>query len=100
MKMKILLSAVLSLAVMSLYGCGGGGGGGTPAPGSTTTISGAVVKGPVNGSDIAVFPVKADGTVDTAPIGTGKSAADGSYAITLTTNPTGPVVVEVKGGTF
>lgn len=105
MKKKSILGAFLSLAIMSLFGCGGGGGGGSAAPPAGTTISGVAAKGPINGGVVKVFEVKADGTVDTTndtPIGSGNTATDGSgkYVATLTKVPTGPVVVEVSGGSY
>lgn len=104
MKKKTIFSAMLSLAVMSLFGCGGGGGTAAPPAGSTT-ISGVAAKGPINGGVVKVFEVKANGSVDTTndtPIGNGNTATDGSgkYIATLTKVPAGPVVVEVSGGSY
>ena len=98
---------LLILAVLILPGCSGGGGtsapASTPAPsqnGNSVTISGAVVKGPVSGGEIRVYAVK-DGQIDlSALLGLGKTAADGSFTMTLFSPPTGPVVLEVTGGTY
>jgi len=113
----MLFSIVVLLAVMTLFGCGGGAGGDTTSSDTTTTttitttsttlppagsvtISGVAALGPISGGDVNVYTVTA-GKVDTSSVlGIGKTAADGSYAITLTSVPTGPVVVEVTGGTF
>lgn len=109
MKVKSFTNSVVSLAVMTLFGCGGGGGGvGTPEPilppAGSVTISGVAAKGPLNGADVTVFAVKADGTFDRTlgNIGTGKTSADGAgtYSITLTSVPAGAVVVEISGGTY
>ena len=111
MKAKSLTNSILSLAVMTLFGCGGGGGGGgggTPVPihppAGSVTISGVAAKGPLNGADVTVYAVKADGTFDRTlgNVGTGKTSADGTgkYSITLTSAPAGPVVVEITGGTY
>ncbi len=108
MKMKPVLKVLLILAVLILPGCSGGGGGesapvtSAAPPGSNggVTISGAVVKGPVNGGEVKVYAVK-NGQIDTgAVLGLGKTAADGSFTITLFSAPTGPVVLEVTGGTY
>lgn len=113
MKINTLTNSVVSLAVMALFGCGGGGGsgsggGGTPEPilppVASVTISGVAAKGPLNGADITVFAVKADGTFDRTlgNVGTGKTSTDGTgkYSITLTSVPAGAVVVEISGGTY
>src|SRR6185369_10348512 len=103
MKTKLLTSAVASLAVMTLFGCGGGGGAAAPAPtAGSTTISGAIVKGPVSAAKISIFDVKADGSVDrTNLLGHGDSKPDGKYTITLDKLPSsGPMIVEAVGGTY
>lgn len=105
MKIRPLFNSFVLLAMMTLFGCGGGGGG-TPAPTpaptpvGSVTISGVAAMGPINGGDVKVYAVK-DNQINTSSVlGIGKTAADGSYAITLISAPTGPVVVEVTGGTF
>jgi hypothetical protein len=98
---RTLIGGVASLAALTLLGCGGGGGGGQ-APDGSVAISGVAAKGPINGGDIKVYGVK-DGHVDTSTVlGTGKTASDGSgsYSVTLTSAPTGPVVIEVSGGSY
>lgn len=91
-----LLKLLLTGAVITITGCGGGGGGGGPAAAGTTSVSGVAMKGPINGADVKVFAVKADGTVDRSTVlGTNKTGADGSYSVTLSSTTTGPVVVEV-----
>jgi hypothetical protein len=100
MKIKPLFSAVLLLAVMNLYGCGGGGGDATPPPADSVTIRGVAALGPISGGDVNVYAVK-DSKIDASSVlGTGKTAADGSYTITLDSAPAGPVIIEVTGGTF
>ena len=104
MKIRPIISTFIYLAAMTLFGCGGGGGGGGTDSGAagTVTISGVAAKGPINGGTIRVYAVKS-GQVDTSTVlGSGTTAADGSgvYSVTLNSVPTGPVVVEVSGGTF
>src|SRR6185369_11729226 len=103
-KIRPILKATLSLAIMTMLGCGGGGGGtaATPAPGTNgpITISGVAAKGPINGGIVKVYAVK-NGQVDAGTVlGSGTTATDGSggYSVTLNPAPTGPVVVEVSGG--
>lgn len=104
MKKTTILSSVLSLALLTLVGCGGGGGGSTSSSstGGSTTLTGVAAKGPISGGTINVYAIK-NGQVDTAnAIGTGTTAADGKFTISIPDDkkPTGPVVVEVSGGTF
>src|SRR6185369_6146425 len=105
MKIKSFTSAVVSLAVMTLFGCGGGGGE-APAPPATgsVTISGVAAKGPLNGADVTVFAVKADGTFDRTAgnVGTGKTDSVGRFSILINpaSAPAGAVVVEVTNGIY
>jgi hypothetical protein len=101
MKIRPIIITVALLAVMNLYGCGGGGGGGTSTtPAGSVSISGVAAMGLINGGDVKVYAVK-DGKVDTtAALGSATTASDGSYAMILPLAPTGPVVLEVTGGTF
>lgn len=104
MKKTTILCTLFSLAMLTLGGCGGGGGGGTnsPSTGGSTTLTGVAAKGPINGGTIKVFAIK-NGLVDTTDaIGTGTTAADGKFSVSIPADkkPTGPVVIEVSGGTF
>jgi hypothetical protein len=101
MKIRPIISTFIYLAAMTLFGCGGGGGGGGTATNSVA-ISGVAAKGPINGGTIKVYAVK-NGQVDTSTVlGSGTTATDGSgvYSVTLDSVPTGPVVVEVSGGSY
>lgn len=100
MKIRNFLKMVPILATLALAACGGGGGPAGPPAGSVV-ISGAAVKGPVSGGDVAVYPV-VNGIVGTTPLITGKTAADGSYTLIIPPDkaPSGPIVVEVTGGTY
>lgn len=100
MKISRLFLTAASLAVLSLFGCGGGGGGAAPPP-TSATITGAVMLGPVSGADVTIYAINANGTVDrSAAIGTGKTAGDGRYSISIPTAPTGSILVEATGGTY
>ncbi len=94
------------LTALTFLGCQGGGESApaisapAPNPAGSVTISGVALKGPISGGDVKVYAVK-NGQVDTsAVLGLGKTAADGSYSVTLVSTPTGPVVVEVSGGIY
>lgn len=58
---SMLLPIVISAGLLSLTGCGGGGSS-TPAAASSggTSITGNVVKGPVNGSQVCAYAVTAN----------------------------------------
>src|SRR5262245_38593961 len=106
MKKCTFLSSVLSLVIMTLFGCGGGGGGGgdatpTPVTGSTT-ITGVAAKGPISGGTVKVFAIK-NGQVDrTAEIGSGTTNDSGAFTVTIPPDKatTGPVLLEVSSGSF
>lgn len=72
-----------------LAGCGGGD---DPAPSAQTTLTGNIVKGPVNGSKVTIF------TADGKELTSTTTKADGSYSVTVSYD--GDVVIEAKGGTY
>lgn len=109
MNIKKIFNTLLLLAAMTLFGCGGGGGGNDapappppppPPPAGSVTISGVAALGPISGGNVKVYAVKDNKLDTTTVLGTGITAADGSYTVTLVSAPTGPVIVEVTGGTF
>src|SRR6266568_2367305 len=106
MKVKSIISAFVSLGVMTLFGCGGGGGSSSPAPPpvGSITIGGVAAMGPLNGADVTVFAVdNITHQLNRTPIAAGKTATDGSgkYSINITAPvPAGAVVIEVSGATY
>ncbi|MBC7381168.1 MAG: hypothetical protein H7346_27535 [Burkholderiaceae bacterium] len=94
---KAMLGAAAALAAAAvLVACGGSD---APAAGSaSTTITGAAVKGPVNGATVNVYRIDAGG-VKGALLATTTTGAGGSYSVTLT-GYTGDVLIEVTGGTY
>ena len=98
MRRGMILSLVLSLLVFA--GCSGGGGGSpsvSPAP-STSSISGVASKGPISGGTVRVYGVTSAGAKG-EQIGTATTNSGGSYTLTIGSY-TGPVIVEVAGGTY
>ena len=90
------LSCLASAVALSISACGGGDDG--PAAAVTTTVAGAVVKGPVAGAQVCAYSVVANGR------GTGvgsctTSDAQGRYSFNLPVG-TGPLWVEASGGTY
>lgn len=92
MKRQFKYSAMASLILaISLTACGGSSttaGSDTPPP-ATITLSGTAATGaPFDGADISIF----DKT--NTKVGTGKTAADGSYTVTLSAGATPPFVLQ------
>lgn len=91
---KQIAAAVLLLCLpLLVIGCGGGGGGGG---GDTRIISGVAIKGPIANGLVAVYRLALNGARGDL-VGSGTTAADGSYAVKIPTTVTGPVVVTVTG---
>ena len=92
---------IYSLALLTLTACGGGGG--TPAtvetPAATSILTGLAAKGPVRSGTVKVFAIRNGAEDRSAPIGQGQTDGSGLYSINLGAY-TGPVVVEVTGGSF
>ena len=94
---KVMLGAAAALAATAvLVACGGSDA--PTAAGASTTITGAAVKGPVNGATVNVYRIDAGG-VKGALLATTTTGAGGSYSVTLT-GYTGDVLIEVSGGTY
>ncbi|MDB5854244.1 MAG: hypothetical protein JWR22_2285 [Herminiimonas sp.] len=89
---KIGVRTALSIAMaITIVGCSGGSDTAAPAPvlAATTTISGTAASGaPFGGAAISVLDKT--GTV----VGSGTSAADGSFTITLKAGSAGPFVLQ------
>lgn len=85
-------------AGMALAGCGGGGGSDAPAAPppapAATTVSGAVVKGPVSSATVTIKNA-ATGAV----LATGATDANGVYSISVPVT-SGDLIVEVTGGSY
>ena len=89
MRKRILMALTATATAVIVAACGGGGSSSVP----TTTISGSVVKGPVNNATVTVKSA-ANGAV----LGSTTTSATGAY--TLSVPFTGDVVVEVSGGSY
>lgn len=65
--------------------------------GTSGTVSGTVIEGPVNGATVTAYAVT-NGTMG-APIGTGKTDANGSFAISVGDHA-GPMMLQASGGAY
>lgn len=112
-------SATVVACVLIVTACGGGSGGGSDptaltgglpsAPASpaltpdttsnTTTISGAVTKGPVSGATLQLFNIDTFGQPLGEAIATGDTTADGNFSISVPANSSTLLVVS-SGGSF
>lgn len=91
---RILLSAT---ATMALAACGGGTALAPPSTG-TTTFSGAVVKGPVNGAQVCAFALA--GNAQGAALGACVTTdASGNYTLSLPVG-SGPLWLQASGGSY
>jgi hypothetical protein len=96
MKIKYSMGLVLSVAALALAGCGGGGGSAAP---TTTTIGGMASKGPIKAGQVKVFAIRNNTEDKSGPIGQGVTDANGNFSVDVGVF-SGPVVLEVSGGTF
>lgn len=79
---RTALAQASILAAVVLAGCGGGGGGGDdPAPLTTATVTGAVVKGAVGGAAVCAYRIEGGAQGDRLACIT--SASDGSFSLTV-----------------
>lgn len=104
------LNLSVSLAVAAaLGGCFGDGTdeGSTATPStpdaggtSAVTIDGTVFASNVNGSAVELYAADAQGRASGTAIATATTDANGRYHLTLTTLPTGALLLLAKGGTY
>lgn len=98
-----LRALAAAMALSTLAACGGGDGPPAPAvpaapPTASTTISGAVVKGPVSGAQVCAYAVA--GSARGPALGNcTTSDASGNYSLAVPAG-TGPLWLEALGGTY
>lgn len=90
-----LFSGIIIVLLALLAGCGSGGGDNVTA--SPSTINGFASKGPVADGTATAYAI-ANGAIGSA-LGTATTNTDGAYSISIE-NHTGPVLIEVTGGTY
>ena len=92
MRSKILTTLLATASAVALMACGGGGSS-APAATPSTTISGAVVKGPVLDALVTVT-----NALTGVVLGTTRTLPGGAYSLTIPF--TGDVVIQVSGGSY
>ena len=93
---RVMLLMIAAGAMISLAGCGGGGGGGTA--GANGTISGSVIKGPVDGAAVAAYGISSNGTVG-PQLATAMTDSAGNFSLTVGSYA-GSVMMQVSGGSY
>ena len=98
--MKRLIPLVL-LLVAGLTACGGGSGGDTsgslPASRPAGTVSGVAFDGVVSGGTVSIYDFSSGSKG--ALLGSGQTAADGRFAVSIVT-PDKPIIIEVAEGAY
>lgn len=97
MRFSILWTALLGTVLM-LAGCGGGGGGGgrdSAAPGSDVVVSGTAAKGLIANALVSSHAIRADGTVDSTPLASTTTDANGRYNLNFRGTVSQPYVLSV-----
>jgi hypothetical protein len=96
---RTLGALTATLAALALTACGGDNGSpAAAAPAPTTTVAGAVVKGPVAGAQVCAYTVVANGRGSAVGSCT-TSDGQGRYSFNLPVG-TGPLWVEASGGSY
>lgn len=92
---RILIATATALVLVA---CGGGGDGGSTVGGTSTTLSGAVVKGPVDGAQVCAYALA--GNTKGALLGAcATTDTDGNYTLNLPVG-SGPLWLQASGGTY
>lgn len=101
---RIFYSIGLAVLMALLAACGGPSTASSPAPqpqASTLLITGALLKGGISGATVNVYAYDAvSGLTGTQSLGSAQVANDGSFAITLSPAPSGPIVLDATGGNY
>ncbi len=93
------VGAAVSLALL-LTACGGGGGGGGTSQTQGVSLSGSVVKGPLVGADVALYPLQVSGTtlvMASTPIDTGTTDSQAQLSgVVVPAGATPPFIIEYR----
>lgn len=90
---------VLAIGVaLALSACGGGGSSSSDTPTAASTLSGAVVKGPVSGATVSAYGVNPDGTMG-AMLVSATTDVQGGFMLSIA-GYTGPLLLKMNGGSY
>lgn len=95
--------AIILSSTLLLTACGGGGGGGSSdSTGSTTdtTVTGSVMKGPVNAASITIYQMNSDGTQGSAVAGPFTSDNKGAWSGMIPKGISGPLIAVATQGSY
>lgn len=95
MKRQFKTFLLVALIGIFMVGCGSSG---VNTPAKVNNISGTASMGPINGGNVSVYALKADGSKGNL-LGSAKTGIDGSYSVDIGSY-TGNVLVEVTGGSY
>ncbi|RYX90093.1 MAG: hypothetical protein EOO28_30610 [Comamonadaceae bacterium] len=91
----LLYGTAISAMALALVACNDDDG--APAASASSSVSGTVAKGPINGATVTIYAVDASG-VKGAALGTTTTGTGGTYSANV--NYAGPVLIEASGGTY
>lgn len=102
MKSDVRSSVVTLLSLAILTACsGGGGGGGSPGPNAPiVSLKGTAVKGAVSGGQVSIFALDQSGNRIGGSIASTTTAADGSYAVSVSVPANNSIVAVLTGGSY
>lgn len=90
---------LLLMAGSLLAACSNSGGGNVPVA-TSTAVSGAVSKGPINGATVDIYTMAANGTKGAFVIGGITTDAYGAWNANIPAGKTGPFLVIATGGSY
>lgn len=70
------------------------------SPSSNISIGGSAIFGPVDGASVSVYSVNSNGSLASTPLASGVTDANGNYNINVGSAPSGPVAIQLSGGTY
>lgn len=91
---------LLLVSPLLVFGCSDDDGGTTPPPPEPTILSGFVVKGPVEGADVTIHAIAADGSPGAVLDGPVSTDADGAWSLVLPADASADFLVVAKGGSY
>jgi hypothetical protein len=97
MVLRYLVPALLVCSALGVSGCGSSSG--SDSTSNSVTISGVADRGPMNSGSVVVTSVGSNGASG-ATLGTGTVQPDGTFSVTLDSSPSGPLRVQVLGGSY